>query len=448
MSVKKTTLQYAAVAIIVSLGIVAASFLYIGVPMSTNTSNNSSSSSQGGQLAPLAIRLTDPPQVPPLTSYLNVTYSSLSLLVGEPSGTPGKVSTTSVTVTPTGGSASLDLLKLQNVSQTIAVANLPNGSVLYSVTFTVTSIKIDVNNTVSTVALATGGTSFEVTIAHPSAFGSGDFALLQLNPVVVDTPSGFQLIPSSVGVMGHGEGSDEVGQQHQMTNSENDALGSARGNVSASITALSVSGNVTTFTVLVNNSANIPVSLVGLGLHGNFTVVGNACTMSGDQQPGEGDSNSNQTSDSNSTHTSDSNTNQTSNSNACELPTHMDELVFVPVMPSSATTTTTTTTSTSTSTTTSSSCATGQLSLSNGEGEDSAFHQLALGPGQCVRLTFTGELTFGEANFTLVPSTASGQVYILHVIASNGANQLVSCALPLGTASCTVQNQQQDSQDS
>ena len=425
MSVKKTTLQYAAVAIIVSLGIIAASFLYIGVPMSTGTSSNNSSSSQGGQLAPLAIRLTDPPQVPPSTTSLNLTYSSLDLLVAKPTGTQGQFNTTSVTVTPTGGSASIDLLKLQNVSQTIAVASLPNGTVLYSVTFTVTGISIDVNNTVSAVSLATGGTSFEVTIAHPSAFGSGDFALLQLNPVVVDTPSGYQLIPSSVGVMGHGTGSDEVGQQHQLTNSENDALGSARGNVSATITALSVSGNVTTFTVLVNNSASIPVSLVGIGLHGNFTVVGSACSTFGGQQSGEGDNQSN----------------HAASPDSCELPTHMDQIVFVPV--SSGTTTTSTTTSSST--TASSACATGQLALTSSEVEDSGSHQLTINPGQCVQLTFVGKLSFGSANFTLVPSTASGQVYVLHVIASNGANQLVSCSLPLGTASCTVQNQQQDS---
>ena len=435
MSVKKTTLQYTVVAIIVSLGIIAASFLYIGVPLSTGTSTNSSSGSQGGQLAPLAIRLTDPPQVPSLTTSLNLTYSSLDLLVGEPTGTQGQLDTKSVTVTPTGGSATIDLLQLQNVSQTIAVASLPNGSVLYSVTFTVTGISIDVNNTVSTVSLATGGTSFEVTIAHPSEFSSGDFALLQLNPVVVNTPSGYQLIPSSVGVMGHGEGSDEVGQQHQLTNSDNSALGSAKGNVSASIVVLSLSGNVTTLTVVVNNSASIPLNLTGIGLHGNFTVIGSACASFGGQSPyqtpGEGDSHSNQT----------GNSDQSFSSDHCAIPMHLDEVVFVPVSSS------TTTTTTSSTTTASSSCAAGQMALVNGLGENSGFHQMTISPGECVQLTFVGKLNFGNANFTLVPSTASGQVYVLHVIASNGANQLVNCTLPLGAASCTVQNQQQDSQD-
>ena len=432
MSVRKTTLQYAAVAIIVSLGIIAASFLYIGMPMTTGTNTSSSS----GQLAPLAIRLTDPPQVPSLTTSLNLTYSSIGLLVGEPTGTQGQLNTTPVTVTPSGGSATIDLLKLQNVSQTVAITNLPNGSVLYSVTFTVTSIKIDVNNTVSSVSLATGGTSFEVTIAHPSAFSSGDFALLQLNPVVVNTPSGYQLIPSSVGVMGHGAGSDEVGQEHKLSSSDNGALNNAKGNVSASITALSVSGNVTTFTVLVNNSASIPVELTGIGLHGNFTVIGSMCASFGDQsnqQSGEGDS-----------HNQNFSADQAYSSDHCEIPMHMSEVVFVPASASATTTTTTTTAST---TTASSSCATAQLAMVNGMEDVPVSHHLTINPGQCVEFSFVGELTFGNANSVLVPSTTSGQVYVLHVIASSGTNQLVSCTLPLGAASCTVQNQPQDSQD-
>jgi len=199
MSVRGKTIVYATAALIVSAVIIAASVLSLGVQGPGVTT---SSAAEGGQSASLAIRLTDPPQVPPLTSSLNLTYSSLSLLVGEPTGSGGQLNTQTATVTPSGGSATIDLFKLQNVSQTIALASLPNDSILYSVTFDVTSIQIDVNNTVSSVALATGGSSFTVTIAQPSPCHTGDFALLQLNPVVVNTPSGYQLIPSAVGVMG------------------------------------------------------------------------------------------------------------------------------------------------------------------------------------------------------------------------------------------------------
>ncbi|MDG7008062.1 MAG: hypothetical protein JRN06_07435 [Nitrososphaerota archaeon] len=427
MSVKKKSIEYAAAALVVSVAIIAASILYIG-PL--GPSNQSTSSAQGGQTGTLAIRLTDPPQVPSHTSSLNLTYSALTLLVGEPTGTAGELKTTPVTVTPSGGSATIDLLRLQNVSQTIALTTVPNDSVLYSVTFTVTGIKIDVNNTVSDVTLATGGSSFLVTIAHPSAFSSGDYALLQLNPVVVNTPSGYELIPSSVGVMGRGEGPDHVGNKHQLTNGDDNGLRNARGNVTSEILALSVSGNVTTFTVLVNNSASVPVDINAIGLHGNFTVVGSACQSFGDSRGQQG--------------TDEGNDHGGYQPNQCAIPEHMNEVVFVPV----STGATTSTTTTSTTSTASASCATGQLRLVSGDDqEDSRGYNL--GAGQCVMLTFTGPISFGSSSSVLVPSTLAGQAYVLHVIASNGANQQVGCTLPLGTGSCTTlqPQQQQDSQD-
>lgn len=427
MSLRKKTIQYAAAALIASFAIIAAS-LVIGIPAPSFLTT--SSSAQGGQSATLAIRLTDPPQVPRGTSSLNLTYSSLSLLVGEPSGTPGQLDTKSVAVTPSGGSATLDLLKLQNVSQTIATASLPSGSVLYSATFTVTGIRIDVNGTVSSASLATGGNGFTVTMANPRAFSAGDFALLQLSPVVVNTPSGYQLIPSSVGVMGHGEGgSENVGDRHQMTNEDNQDLERARGNVTASLVALSVSGNVTTVTVKVSNIGTVPVELNAIGLHGNFTAVGNNC-RGGDGGNGYAP-----------THDSDSTTTTTTAGRQCSAPFQMDQVVFVPVVPSSPPTTTTT--STVTSTATSASCATGQMALINGE-SDADHRGLTLTAGQCIQLTFVGQIGFGESHFDLVPSTSAGQTYTLHVIASNGANEAFSCVLPLGANSCKALPQQSE----
>ena len=432
MSVKKKSIQYAAVAIAVSLAIIAASTVFLGLP---TPSTQPVAVVQGGQQETLAIQLTDPPQVPSLTSSLNITYTSLGLLVGEPTGTPGQLITKSVVVTPSGGHATVDLLTLQNVSQTIALANLPSGSVLYSVTFTVQSISIDVNNTVSSVSLAIGGNTFQVTIAYPAAFSSRDYALLQLNPVVVNTPSGYQLIPSSVGVMRHGGGPFVLGQRHQLTNNENNQLVNAKGQVTASITALSVKDNITTFSVLVNNSANVPVTLNAIGLHGNFTVLGSVCqSFFGKAIPygsasGEGDEHS-------------TSMHMSGHFNMCTIPLHMDEVVFVPQAPSSASTT-----STSSTQPTSSSCATDQMSLVNGAHLDFDTRGLTLNAGQCVVLTFVGKLSFGNANFVLVPATSSGQVYALHVIGSNGANQMVSCTLPLGTSSCQLLQPQQDSWD-
>jgi hypothetical protein len=415
MSVRGKTILYAVAALVVSGAIIAASIFSLGVQVPGVTT---SSAAEGGQSAVLAIRLTDPPQVPPLTTALNLTYSSLSLLVGEPTGSGGQVTTKTATVTPSGGSATIDLLKLQNISQTIALASLPNDSILYSVTFDVTSIKIDVNNTLSSVALATGDSSFGVSIAQPSPCHTGDFALLQLNPVVVNTPSGFQLIPSAVGVMGHEltRGEDSLWSNHQISTGDDDHLNKAHGNVTSSLVALSVNGNVTTLTVLVNNSASFPMDLNALAIHGNFTVTGEICASPGWSEPGMGLGNSHSQEDHNEP-----------SPRFCVVPIHMDEVVLVPVLSSTSTTTSTS----------SSQCSTGSLALVNGAADDDR-GRMTLAAGQCAELTFVGELSFGNAPFVLVPSTAAGQNYILHVIASNGANQLVNCVLPLGPDSCKV----------
>jgi hypothetical protein len=420
MSVRKETIIYAAAALVVSGVIIAASLLSLGIQLPLATT---SSGAEGGPTAVLAIRLTDPPQVPHLTSSLNLTYTSLDLLAGEP-GSNGQITTKTATVTPSGGSATVDLLKLQNESETIALANLPNDSILYSVTFNVSSIHIDVNNTVSVVSLATSGTSFEVTIAQPSPCRTGDFALLQLNPVVVNTPTGYQLIPSAVGVMGHevNQGEDMIWSRHQISTGDNNRLAGVHGNVTASLVSLSVSGNVTSLKVLVNNSAGFSIDINALGLHGNFTVLGNICQTPGWSRPGGmggGDMNSQG--------------NHNGPQSHCEVPVHMSEVVFVPVE------------STLTSPTTSTKCYTGTMSLVNGFGGDRT--KVTLAPGQCLELTFVGVLSLGEAPFILIPSTGTGQTYVLTVIGSNGAHQMIQCSLPLTAKGCTAYSPEQQDMD-
>jgi hypothetical protein len=443
MSVGRKTAQYSAAAAFVALAIIASSFLYLGLP------NLTQSAYQGPQSV-LAIQLTDPPHVPTGTTSLNLTYSSLSLLVGEPTGTPGQFTTKTVTLTPSGGSATFDLLKLQNVSKTIATASLPTGTEIYSVTFTVTGIKIDISKTISTVTLASGGSTFSVTMSKPTALSGTTYVLLQLNPVVVNTPTGYQLIPSAVGVTrhSHGEGEDKVGSEQQLSNDDHNELDHAKGSVASSLTHLSVAGDVTTVTVKITNTGTVPINLNAIGLEGNFSLVGTpVCTPEG---PGKVQPMSNgspqiasEDSTTTSTHTGSSTTGQ-----HCDLPDHDEQVVFVPVIPATSTTTTTTTsTSPSSSTTTTTStatvsqtCSTGTMSLANGNKEESHGGGLTLNPGQCVELTFTGKLSFGT--FTVVPITGSGQTYTLHIFASNGANEQQGCAMSQGHDSCDNQQGQ------
>ncbi|MDA4126380.1 MAG: hypothetical protein OK452_04135 [Thaumarchaeota archaeon] len=436
MSVGRKTALFSAAAALVSIAIIASSFLYLGLP------NLTQSSYQGPQSV-LAIQLTDPPHVPPQTTSLTLTYSSLSLLVGEPTGTPGQFNTKTVPLTPSGGSATLDLLKLQSVSQTIATASLPTGSVLYSVTFTETSMKIDIGGTVSDVTLASGGSSFTVTIAKPIALSGTSVALLQLNPVVVNTPTGYQLIPSAVGVVraSHTEGEDQVGSQQQLSNNDQNDLDHAKGSLASSILSLSasaVSPDVTILTVRISNTGNVPVSLSAIGLAGTFSIVGNPVCQDTEPELGivhpmiVGDVSTTTTS----TQTQTSTTGQ-----HCDLPNPDEQVVFVPVIPAASSTITTTassSTTTTTTTTTSQTCSSGTMSLANGIKEDSHGGGLNLGAGQCVELTFTGKLTFGP--YTVVPQTGPGQTYTLNVIASNGANEQQSCTMSQGKDSCDSQH--------
>lgn len=418
MSVRKQALKYTAAAIAIAAIIIVSSTFYLNPP--------AFSGKQGALSSKLVIQLTDPPIVPRGTSSLNLTYSSIALLVGEPAS-GGKLTTTTVTVP---GSATLDLLKLQNVSQTIALAKLPNDSVIYSFAFTVTSISIDVNGTKSPVTLATGGSTLTVTLAKPSAIEGAYIALLRLNPVIVNTPGGYQMIPSAVGIIraeGQGEQNEEqVGSQQQLKSEDEDRLEQARGNLTASLTALSVSGNSTTISVQVQNVGNASVVLNAIGIHGNFTAVGQRCVSQGSEETETRTETHTEAEHTTTTSTTTStSTRSTSTEVECEME-HADEVVFVPVN----------------STVSGTACVPLKMGLVNGERDIGGDHGLALAKGQCAVLTFSGPISFGESKFVLVPSVGSGQVYEVHVIASEGANVQLFCSLPLTPHSCSVVREQ------
>ncbi len=410
MSVRRQALKYTAAALAVAAAIVLSSTFYLNQSFNTGV--------QGGSSAKLVIQLTDPPTVPRGTSSLNLTYSSIALLVGEPAS-GGQQTTKTVAV---AGSATLDLLRLQNVSQTIALASLPNGTVVYSFAFTVTGISIDVNGTKSPATLATGGSTLTVTLATPSSIQGSNIALLRLNPVVVSTPSGYQMIPSAVGIVrseGQGEQNQEqVGSQQSLTSEDENRLQQVQGSLTATLTTLSVSGNSSTITVQVTNTGNSSVVLNAVGVHGNFSAVGNPCGSYGTSETRT----QIQTESQGSTTTTTTSTTYTMGQ--CEAQ-HMNEVVFVPVN----------------STVSGASCVALKMNLVSYDMGESGYQGLTLAKGQCVTLTFSGEITFGSTSFVLLPSTAAGQTYFVHVIASDAANTQLSCQLPLTSSSCSVVRQ-------
>jgi hypothetical protein len=369
--------------------------------------------------------------VPLGTTSLNLTYSSLALFVGEPTGSGGQISTKTLTITPTGGSATLDLLGLQNVTQTIASASLPDGSVIYSVTFTVSSIYIDVDGTISPVSLAADGNTFSVTMSNVPVLHGTNLALLELNPVVVDSPDGYTLIPSAVGVLRQSEGQGEstTGWRSPLSWNDGRSLNQAKGSLSANLLSLSVSGSTTILTVRVTNTGTTPVNLLAIGMTGPFKAQGGSC----------------QGGTTTTTSTTTSTTTETSTTGyqpwtkfqggnwqkfACWMTSHWNVLAFVPVLPASATTTTTKTSSTA--------CGSGELALLSRQ-FGGRFDGFSLSPGQCIDLTFSGLISFGDVGVTIVPTTTAGTMYHVYVMATNGASLGLMCTL--GTPiSCTTQN--------
>jgi len=437
MSLKARSIKYGVAALVLSIAVIAVSSFLAGTspaigPATTSsqpssslvtTSQSSQVSAQQGATSLLVVQLTDPPSVPTGTLWLNLTYSSLGLLVGEPTGSGGQLNPQTLTVTPKGGLATLDLLGLQNVTETIASASVPDGSAIYSVTFTVHSISIDVDGTVSSVSLATNGNTFTVTMANVPTLHGTNVALLQLNPVVVDSPDGYTLVPSSVGVLrtSEGQGESTIGWKHSLSNGDNNYLEQAKGSLSANLLSLSVSGSTTTLTIQVANTGSTPVNLIAIGMTGQFGAQG-GCQS--------GTTTTTSTSTETSTGWSQPWTNQGANWQkfACWMAGHWNILAFVPVIPTSTSATTTSSTSTA-------SCGSGQLSLLS-RSFGGRFGGLALSPGQCVDLTYTGTITFGDTGITIVPTTTAGTVYHVYVMATNGANLGLTCTLGT-TISCT-----------
>jgi len=439
MSLKARSIKYGVAGLVLSIAIIASASFLAGSsptiiisgtsqptssPIATS-SESSQASAQSGSNSLLVVQLTDPPSVPMGTVWLNVTYSSLGLLVGEPTGSGGQLNPMTLTVTPKGGSATLDLLGLQNVTETIASASIPDGSALYSVTFTVSSISIDVDGTVSPVSLATDGNTFTVTMANVPTLHGTNLALLQLNPVVVNSPDGYTLVPSSVGVLrqSEGQGESNIGWRHSLSGDDDNSLMYAKGSLSANLISLSTSGSTTTMVLQVANTGSTSVNLIAIGVTGAFGIMG-GCQGS-----------SSTTSTTTTTGTSGWNqpwANQNGNWQkfACFMAGHWSILAFVPVIPASAPATTTSSTSAAT-------CGSGELSLLS-RGFGGRFGGLSLSPGQCVDLTYTGTISFGDTGMTIIPTTTAGTVFHLYVMATNGANLGLMCTLGT-TITCTPQ---------
>lgn len=116
----------------------------------------------------LAVQLTDPPTVPEGTSALIVAYSSVQVHVSSPENQSGWVSAS--------GNGTVNLLALENMSQTIAKANISANSTVNLVRFEVTSAKIIINNTEYNVSIP--NQQINVAITGKSKINASSSAIL------------------------------------------------------------------------------------------------------------------------------------------------------------------------------------------------------------------------------------------------------------------------------
>lgn len=362
---------------------------------SSGTISVSSSSQTSGfpsvlSLATLSVRLTDPPVVPQGTRSLNLTYASLKILLKIENGSSAMIKNLIV-----NSSGTVNLLSIQNVSETVAVAKIPNGSLIYTIDFLIKSVSININGTVYPVQPALSGNTLTV-VFYPPAIVKGDsVALIEISPVVVKTNTGYQMIPSAVAIVRHENiEHEEVGSRHKLNQTEENELNQSKPQLVANLESISVSGNTTSFTVLVNNTGSVPAIISAVSLHGNFDTL---CA-----------------------HKAEGHSNETEKE--CEHP----DTVYFRVL----------------NVTSSSGCGTASLKVV-GEDENGS-NGTKLEPGQCIRLVFSGVISMGESGNVILPSLAPGSELEVHVIASNGGELVVTCTLPLSSQSCVAGNGESD----
>ncbi|MCL4365021.1 MAG: DUF4382 domain-containing protein [Candidatus Marsarchaeota archaeon] len=251
-------LIYAA-AVLVAL--VAIAVIIISTTISTtNGAVNTAPASVNVSFVPISI--TDPPHVPNGTSALMLSYSSLQAHVSGTSSSEWYGSNTSGT---------LNLLKLVNVTQTIAGVNLPSNSVVDQVRFTITSAQITVNGTVYNVTVPSGQVSAHILGAQRLNASSG--ILMDFTPTVVAVYTAnstvFVLVPSVRAVVVPSiRASEHVGNKSSLSAAARSSLDRVAMNITLSNVTLNSNANITTFAFNLTNNGNQSVVIHNVLLKG------------------------------------------------------------------------------------------------------------------------------------------------------------------------------------
>jgi hypothetical protein len=223
------------------------------------------------------VMLTDPPNVPWGTTQLNVTYSGIQLHVVYSDGTSNWVASQE--------SGRVNLISLVNVSQTIASLQLPTGSTVDKLQFTISSAEAKIGGTVYPVTVLSD--QLVVTLRATKLNGTQVGALIDLRPTLVEIHatnstgghvSYYVLVPSATAIVKSNvqENETRIGARFRLEKHDYrklwDEYVRASKDVTITSSKLIVNGNETTLTVTLKNNGDDTVAVTGLTLQGDFNV--------------------------------------------------------------------------------------------------------------------------------------------------------------------------------
>jgi len=274
MSSKNQVLKYGVAAVLVSIAIIVA--VTVTNPLLFPSSNTSSSSTKiAAPSYTFVVMLTDPPTVPAGTTWLNLTYTQVSLHVVYPNGT-------SIWV-PINVSGTVDLFSLVNMSKTVASTTLPLNTTVDRIQFTISTVQAKVNQVVYNVTALSN--ELIASITNSQKLNQTQGVLFDFLPTLVQiqatnstggSVSYFVLVPSSTATIVSSISSDhmKVGTIVKIGEKDNVKLISVKQEVAKKIevtsSSLTVKGNVTNFSVTLANEGNMDATISGLTLNGVF----------------------------------------------------------------------------------------------------------------------------------------------------------------------------------
>lgn len=266
----KWTLKYGLAAVLVAIVVIAV-FLFAN-PMSSLTPSPTSAA------ASFLVMLTDPPTVPAGTTVLNLTYSDVSLNVAYPNGTSEWL--------PLNASGTVNLFSLVNVSQTIAITMIPNGTAVDKIQFTIAGVEAEVNGTLYNVTALSS--TLVMSIANGQVNQPLSGVLVDFNPTLVQiqaTDSNgtlvdyYVLVPSATATVMTSLSQEQikVGTIVELGQNDREKLVRVVEEFSKNVTivsaSLSVQGNATSLSVTLMNEGNVSFRIFGLTLHGEFNAT-------------------------------------------------------------------------------------------------------------------------------------------------------------------------------